>query len=186
MRDLCLYKNYIWDNSLRDLRNRYAGSSLGVLWNILQPLFQILIFTFVFSQIMLAKIPGMESTTVFAVYLCSGLLPWGIFSEIIVRGSNAFIENATYLKKMPVPEYVFICQIVVSSSIVLFITMSLLFVVILCMGGTISLLWLLLPIVSILFISIKVVNKLYPEFVIKLFNDYLFKFKRFFGSALFY
>ncbi len=146
------YRKYLWDSAVSELRNRYAGSSLGSLWNVIQPLFQILIYTFVFSQIMIAKLPGIESTTYFAIYLCAGLVPWLSFSEIIVRGSNAFIENATYLKKLPIPEYLFVLQTGVVSSIILFISMGILFIIVIIMGGTISFLWLLVPLILALLV----------------------------------
>jgi len=151
--DIWKYRSYIWTNALSELKNRYAGSSLGAYWNILQPLFQILLFTFVFSQVMVAKIPGMDSSTVaFAVYLSSGFIPWISFAELLTRGSNAFIENATYLKKLAIPEYVFILQIAVTTTINLCISMSLLCVLVILLGFSVAASWLLLPIVLILFL----------------------------------
>ncbi|NOU92961.1 hypothetical protein GC093_06890 [Paenibacillus sp. LMG 31456] len=150
MRTIWQYRKYIWGNAVSELKNRYAGSSLGVLWNILQPLFQILIFTYVFSQIMIAKLPDMESSTAFAIYLCAGLIPWAAFSDIVIRGSNAFLENATYLKKLAIPEYIFIIQIGISSGITLLISMCLLFIIVLLIGGSVSFLWVLLPFILFL------------------------------------
>lgn len=150
LRELWVYRTYIFGNALADLRNRYAGSMLGALWNILQPLFQILIFTFIFSEIMLAKLPGLDSASAFAIYLCAGILPWGQFSEAVLRGSGALIENTTYLKKLPVPEHIFIAQVVVASSMMLFVSMTLLFLVVFISGGTISLTWLLIVPILIL------------------------------------
>jgi lipopolysaccharide transport system permease protein len=146
------YREYIWANAISDLKNRYAGSSLGAYWNIIQPLIQILLFTFVFSQVMVAKIPGMDSSTAaFAVYLSAGFIPWISFSEMVNRGSNTFIENATYLKKLAIPEYIFILQIAVTTILNLFISMILLCIITLLMGFGISVLWLLLPVVLVLF-----------------------------------
>lgn len=144
------YRNYIFTNSLSELKNRYAGSSLGATWNIIQPLIQILIFTYVFSQIMIAKLPNMESTTAFAVYLCSGLIPWLSFSEVITRGSNVFLENATYLKKLAIPEYVFVLQIWITSGLILFISMILLLFVLLTIGYAITIAWAVVPVVLLL------------------------------------
>lgn len=152
MQRLWNYRRYLWSSSIADLKNRYAGSSFGVFWNVIQPLLQILIFTFVFSQIMMAKLPSMESSTSFAVYLCAGLLPWGSFSELIVRGSNAFIENSTYLKKLAIPEYLFVLQNAVTAAIVSGITMILLLIVVLFLGYTATVLWLLIPLIMILFL----------------------------------
>jgi ABC-type polysaccharide/polyol phosphate export systems, permease component len=150
--DIWKYRSYIWNNAISDLKNRYAGSSLGAYWNILQPLLQILLFTFVFSQVMVAKIPGMDSSTVaFAIYLSAGFVPWISFAEFLNRGSNAFVENATYLKKLAIPEYVFVLQIAATTTISLFISMALLSTFVLMLGFTIGVYWLILPIVLLLF-----------------------------------
>ncbi|OAS20529.1 ABC transporter permease [Paenibacillus oryzisoli] len=141
------YRKYIWDNSISELKNRYAGSSLGAVWNVLQPLFQILIFTYIFSQVMIAKIPNMESSSAFAIYLCAGLIPWISFSDIVVRGSNVFLVNSTYLKKLAIPEYIFMLQVSLTSTIILFISMVLLFLIVLILGQIVTLLWLIIPIV---------------------------------------
>ncbi|MDB5054934.1 MAG: Transport permease protein [Bacilli bacterium] len=152
MHSVWKYRKYIWDNSISELKNRYAGSSLGAIWNVLQPLFQILIFTYVFSQIMISKLPNMESSASFAIYLCAGLIPWTTFSEIIIRGSNVFLVNSTYLKKLAIPEYIFMLQVGLTSSMILFISMGLFLIVILFLGQSISLLWLLVPVILFMFI----------------------------------
>ncbi|GGI46252.1 transport permease protein [Paenibacillus marchantiophytorum] len=152
MNSIWKYRKYIWDNSISELKNRYAGSSLGAVWNVLQPLFQILIFTYIFSQVMIAKLPNMESSSAFAIYLCAGLIPWISFSDIIVRGSNVFLANSTYLKKLAIPEYIFMLQISLTSTIILFISMGLLFFIVMILGQTVTLLWFLTPIILLMFI----------------------------------
>jgi len=63
----------------------------------------ILVYTVIFSQIMRAKLPGVDSTFAYSIYLCAGVLTWGLFAEIIGRGQNVFIENANLLKKLSFP-----------------------------------------------------------------------------------
>ncbi len=111
LRVFWIYRLFIWRSAISDLRYRYAGSAMGIFWNVLIPLLQILILTVVFSQIMAVRLPGAGSTEVFAIYLCSGLLPWLGFSECVSRGTQSFLENATYLKKLPIPEQIFVAQI---------------------------------------------------------------------------
>src|SRR5215203_4287124 len=100
-RGLLGHRRYIWQGALADLRHRYAGTGLGVVWNVLHPLALIAVFSLVFSVIMRPR--GVEAPYGYVLYLCSGLLPWLAFSECITRGANAFSENAAYLKKLPVP-----------------------------------------------------------------------------------
>ena len=142
--DLYRYRTYIFINAMRDVRHRYSGTGLGVFWNILLPLAQIAIFSFVFSTIMPQKIHAGDSRAIFVIYLCSGLLPWAAFQEAVVRGTGSFIENATYLKKLDIPEQVFVAQSVLSAVFTLGISLLLLLVLSLCCGLQPHINWILL------------------------------------------
>jgi ABC-type polysaccharide/polyol phosphate export permease len=148
---LWIHRKFIFKNALNDLRQRYAGSALGISWNVFNPLAQILVYTFVFSQVMAARLPNVSSTYAFAIYLCSGLLPWISFSETILRGANSLLENSTYLKKLPIPEQIFVAQVTVSSTLVLSISMILLFIINILLGGHLAISWLALPLILLLF-----------------------------------
>ncbi len=147
------YRLFIWRSAMSDLRHRYAGSSMGVFWNVLIPLAQILIYTLVFSQIMKIRLPGAGSTVVFAIYLCSGLLPWLGFSECVSQGTQSFLENANYLKKLPIPEQIFVAQNAVGGTLSVGISMSLLFVLTVVLQGAITWTWMAVPMVILLFQS---------------------------------
>ncbi len=149
--NLWRYRAFIVKNALSDLRTRYAGSAIGIAWHVVNPLAQILIYMLVFSQIMRVRLPGMGSDLTFALYLCAGLLPWTAFVDCVLRGANAFIENASYLKRLPIPEQVFVAQNALASTMFLGLSMTLLGVVTVLTGGTLSLTWLGVPAVLILF-----------------------------------
>ena len=149
--NLWRYRGFIVRNALSDARHRYAGSAAGVAWNVINPLAQILIYSVVFSQIMADRVPGAGSGAEFALYLCAGLLPWAAFSECILRGANAFLENAPYLKKLPIPEQVFVAQNAVSATLFLGISMTLLGLITVITRGGLSLTWLGVPAVLVLF-----------------------------------
>jgi len=127
LRVFWIYRLFIWRSAISDLRYRYAGSAMGIFWNVLIPLLQILILTIVFSQIMEVRLPGAGSAKAFAIYLCSGLLPWLGFSECVSRGTQSFLENATYLKKLPIPEQIFVAQSTLGGTLSVGISMVLLF-----------------------------------------------------------
>ena len=151
IRVLYYHRKYIVKNAWNDLRYRYAGSGMGVIWNVISPLAQILVYTVVFTKVMSIKLPDIASDFAFPLYLCSGFLPWIAFSECVSRGSNSFLENANYLKKMPIPEQVFVAQAAMSATYSLFVSLSLLFVLSVTMGHMPTWLWLLLPLIAILF-----------------------------------
>jgi ABC-type polysaccharide/polyol phosphate export permease len=148
--NLWRYRGFIARNAVSDIRNRYAGSAIGVAWNVLNPLAQIAIYSVVFSQLMADRVPGLHAGTSFALYLCAGLLPWSAFADCVLRGANAFIENAPYLKKLPIPEQVFVAQNAVAATLFLGISMTLLGLVTVLVGGRVSPAWLGVPLVLLL------------------------------------
>jgi lipopolysaccharide transport system permease protein len=63
----------------------------------------IVVYTVVFSQIMRAKLAGVDTPFAYSIYLCAGILTWSFFSEIVGRAENIFIENANLIKKVNFP-----------------------------------------------------------------------------------
>lgn len=146
VRSLYRYRGFIWRNAVNDLRHRYAGTGLGVVWNVIHPLALIAVFSIVFSAIMKPDPPpGVPGPFGYVLYLCSGFLPWLAFSESVSRGCNAFSENAAYLKKLPIPEQVFVAQSAASGALGLAISFSLLLAISLLLGLRPTWHWLLLP-----------------------------------------
>ena len=72
-------------------------------WAVINPLAMITVYTVIFSQIMRAKLPNIDSTFAYSIYLCAGIITWGLFSEIVNKGQNVFIDNANLLKKISFP-----------------------------------------------------------------------------------
>lgn len=151
-KSLLEYKDYIIANAIGELKFRYAGSSMGFFWNILNPLFQIIVYTFVFSNIMKAKLDTLQSTGSFSLYLCAGMFGWLAFQECINRGTNTFIENSSFLKKLPVPEIVFLAQKAYSTFLSCLINYVLIFIYGIVILRSVSVYWLLIPLILILLI----------------------------------
>jgi ABC-type polysaccharide/polyol phosphate export permease len=149
--NLWRYRAFIVRNAASDIRYRYAGSAAGVLWHVINPLAQIVIYTLVFSQLMTIRLPGTVAVGAFALYLCAGILPWTAFSECVLRGANAFVENAAYLKKLPIPEQVFVAQTAMTATMSLGVSMALLLAVSVFVGGVVGPAWLGVPVVLALF-----------------------------------
>jgi lipopolysaccharide transport system permease protein len=103
-RSLWSYRGFILGSVKREFQLRYRNSLFGALWTVLNPLSMIVVYTVVFSQIMRARLPGVDDGMAYSVYLCAGLLTWGLFSEITLRSQNMFLENANLLKKISFPK----------------------------------------------------------------------------------
>ncbi len=99
---------------VRNLRSRYAGSALGLVWSLLNPLWQLLLFTYVFSFLLRFSLEG-EPTQNFAVFLFCGLLPWIALHEGVSRSASAITDNADLVKKMRLPGELLVASLVIGA-----------------------------------------------------------------------
>lgn len=97
------YRGFILGSVKREFQARYRNSLLGAAWTVLNPLAMIVVYTVIFSQVMHTKLPGVGHGFAYSIYLCSGLLTWGLFAEIVARGQTIFLDNANLLKKISFP-----------------------------------------------------------------------------------
>ena len=126
LRGLWLYRQFVLSSIRNELKSRFARSKLGGLWMIINPLAQVAIYALILSNVLAAKLPGISNKYSYAIYLMAGLLAWTLFSEIIGRCLNLFIEQGNLMKKMSFPR-ITLPSIVVGSCllnyILLFIAM---------------------------------------------------------------
>lgn len=102
-RALWRYRGFVLATVRREFQLRYRGSALGFLWNLIQPIGTVVIFTVVFAQVMQARLAGVDNIYGYGVYLCSGMFVWALFAEIVQRGLNMFIDFGNMLKKSSFP-----------------------------------------------------------------------------------
>jgi len=100
---LWTYRGFILGSVKREFQSKYRNSLLGAGWTVLNPLAMIVVYTIIFAQVMRAKLPGVDSTFAYSIYLCAGVLTWGLFAEITGRAQNMFLEHANLLKKLSFP-----------------------------------------------------------------------------------
>nr|AAS55713.1 ABC-transporter protein [Aneurinibacillus thermoaerophilus] len=111
------YRGFIWGLAARDFQSRYLNSILGSLWAILNPLAIIVVYTIIFSQVMRAKLPEIDNSLAYSIYMCAGLLPWNYFIETLQRFQNVFLEQGNLLKKVSFPRTSLPIYVVISSTI---------------------------------------------------------------------
>jgi ABC-type polysaccharide/polyol phosphate export permease len=114
---LIAHRGYIWRAAMHDFRNRYAGTTVGFMWNVIHPLAMILLFTVIFSTLMPISFESGGTRYPFVLYLCCGLLPWLAFADCVGRTTSAFVDNAPFLKRLPLPEQVFVAKTALSSGL---------------------------------------------------------------------
>ena len=97
LKDLYQLKGLLWDLTKKDLKQRYVGSYLGVLWAFIQPTITVCIFWFVFQV-------GFKSMPVdnfpFVLWLVCGMFPWFFFGDAWNGATNAIISNSFLVKKV--------------------------------------------------------------------------------------
>lgn len=102
--ELWTYRTLIVNLTEREFRAKYKKSVLGWLWSLLNPLSTLLVFTLVFGTFLGGQAPpSANGTTVFAVYLFSGLVVWNLFANIVNGSIAALALNADLLKKVYFP-----------------------------------------------------------------------------------
>ena len=97
------YRGFVLGSVRREFQASYRNALLGAAWRVLNPLAMILVYTVVFAEVMRARLPGSGSTFGYSVFLCAGVLTWGLFAEITSRGVNVFLESANLIKKLNFP-----------------------------------------------------------------------------------
>ena len=83
------------------ITRQYRDSFLGVLWTVIQPSTQVIIYAVVFSTIMRFPIEN------YIVYLISGVVLWGFISSSLIGASNALISQADTIKKCMISKTIF-------------------------------------------------------------------------------
>lgn len=98
------YRFFILSSIKTEFRTKFVRSRLGGFWMILNPLSQVLIFAFVLSAVLSAKLPGIDNQYAYAIYLMAGILGWSLFAEIVNRCLMLFIDNGNIIKKLAFPK----------------------------------------------------------------------------------
>ena len=95
--DLFKNRRLLWDLTKKDLKQRYLGSALGILWAFIQPTITVFILWFVFQV-------GFKSTPVddfpFILWLICGMFPWFYFNDGLMGATGSIIANGFLVKKV--------------------------------------------------------------------------------------
>ncbi len=100
--ELRQYRDLFYFLIWRDIKGQYAQSVLGVGWAIIQPLFNMVVFTIVFGQ--LAKIDS--DGVPYAIFSYTALVPWTYFSGALTASGTSLVNSANVLTKVYFPRLV--------------------------------------------------------------------------------
>lgn len=103
-RALWSFRGFVLGSVQREFNGKYRESLLGAFWSVANPLAMILVYTVVFGQLMRPSLAGHEGKPfAFSIYLCAGLIAWGLFAEMLNRLNNVFLEHGNLIKKANFP-----------------------------------------------------------------------------------
>lgn len=109
--DLYKYRELLKSNIKKEIRGKYKGSFLGVLWSFVNPLLQVLVYAIVFPYIM------RMSTENYLQFLIIGVIPWTFFTTVINQGAQTIRGNGAIIKKVYFPRSILPISVVISGLI---------------------------------------------------------------------
>ncbi len=92
-------RHLIWKLARNDFKKRYAGSYLGAVWAMVQPVVTVVMYYVVFDVIM-GTGKSMVPDKPYVLFLTAGLVPWFYFNEALNSGTNALLEYNYLVKKV--------------------------------------------------------------------------------------
>ena len=130
----------------RDIRDRYAGQSLGSVWAIFHPIFQITLYVFIFAFVFKVQVGGTESMPLdYTTYILAGLIPWISMQESMVKSCIAVSGNANLVKQVVFPLEVLPFKSVLASMLPQAVGTAVLIIYVLTKHGELHATYVLLP-----------------------------------------
>ena len=143
--DLRLARNLV----AMQVRDRYLGSSVGAAWAVVNPLFMLSLYTFIFAFVLKVRLPGADSTFAYVLWLIAGYGAWLATVDALTASTHAVVGSSGIVKNLALKTEL----LPLAATLACLITLSvcLLFVVVLMMADGRSLGWSLawLPIIVV-------------------------------------
>lgn len=107
--DIKQYVFVIKELTAREIKRKYARSSLGIIWSVLNPLLMMIVMSLIFSTMFRRSIEN------FPIYYLTGTLFWGLFSGATNSAMSALVDNKSLLIKAKLPKHTFIISRIYTS-----------------------------------------------------------------------
>ena len=143
-KNLYQYRELLKTNVKKEIRGKYKGSFLGVLWSFLNPLLTVLVYAIVFPYIMRVKVPN------YLIFLIVAIIPWNFFTTCITTGCNCVWLNGGIIKKVYFPREILPVSVILAG-LINFLISCVIILIFLLFGGigfSLQLLW--LPLIAII------------------------------------
>ena len=138
------YRELLKTNIKKEIRGKYKGSWLGVLWTFLNPLLMLAVYAFVFPYILRVNVDN------YTIFMIVALIPWNFFTTAIQSGTGSVVANGNILKKVYFPREIIPISITTSQLVNFLITCIIMAVFIIFSGVGFSVHVLLFPLLVLI------------------------------------
>lgn len=132
LKDIYQYREMVRSLVKRDLQGRYKNSALGFLWTFLNPLFQLCVYSFLFTVIIPMPIEK------YYIHLFVVLVPWIFFSTCMTAGARVVLDQQDMVKKIYFPRTVLPIAFTISQLVNMLLSMLVLLVIVMVSGHGIN------------------------------------------------
>ncbi|MBA3721052.1 MAG: ABC transporter permease [Parachlamydiaceae bacterium] len=130
-KDLYRYRELFYFFAWRDILVRYKQTILGIAWAVIRPLLYMAVFVLIFG-----KIAHLETTEVnYPLFILAGMLPWQLFTSCLIDSSNCLVINASLISKVYFPRIILPFNHIIVSFVDFFISLGMLFFLMIFVGS---------------------------------------------------
>lgn len=115
-KELYNYRELLKTNVKKEIRGKYKGSWLGIVWTFLNPLLMLAVYSFVFPYILRVNVDN------YTIFMIVALIPWNFFSITLQTGTGSIVANGNILKKVYFPREIIPISVVLSQLVNFLIT----------------------------------------------------------------
>jgi len=140
------YRELLWNLANREIIQRYKQSILGYVWVILNPLFQLVVMSFVFDKILHVPSLGVP----FIIFLSVALLPWNLFTQSLTSSSGSLVANSNLITKIYFPREILVYATIMAKMVDFFYSCLVLIVFFIIFKIPVTVYFIWLPVIFII------------------------------------
>ena len=138
------YRELLKSNVKKEIRGKYKGSFLGILWSFINPLLTVLVYAIVFPYILRVKMDN------YLIFLIVGVIPWNFFITTVTQGTTTVLANGDIIKKVFFPREILPISVAVSTLINFFISCIIVLLFVIGSGIGVHIYLVMLPVIALI------------------------------------
>ena len=137
-----LFSFFLW----KDVRVRYKQTFMGLLWAMMQPVLEMIVFTIVFGDIYAKSV----SNVPYYLFVYAGLLPWTYIATTVSSSTQCLVAHADIMKRVYFPRFLLPVAVSVTQLIDVGVALLIMIILMVIEDVPIGMPLLAIPIASIL------------------------------------